>query len=179
MPLSKSPNVFSYWLLPAEPVATALRARIAGLAERYDAVAFDPHVTLYSGQSDDREVAATLAFLRSSFRPMTLVPSVIAHSSRLTKTLYVRLVPSDELGSLADTIRGKARAPSASVLDDPHISLLYQAIGEEERARLAAQIALPAPFLADGVAVIETEVPVDDLDKVRRWRFVGRFRHSG
>jgi hypothetical protein len=178
MPLSKSPNVFSYWLLPAEPVATALRARIAGLAERYDAVAFDPHVTLYSGQSDDREVAATLEFLRASFRPMTLAPFVIAHSSRLTKTLYVRLELTDELRSLAGTIRGKARAPSASVLDDPHVSLLYQAIGEEERGRLAAQIALPAPFVADGVAVIETDVPVDDLDKIRRWRFVGRFRHG-
>jgi hypothetical protein len=179
MPLIESPNVFPYWLLPAEPVATALRARIAGLAERYDAVAFDPHVTLYSGQSDDREVTTTLEFLRASFRPMTLVPTVIGHSSRLTKTLYVRLVLSDELGSLADTIRGKARAPSAFVLDDPHVSLLYQAIGEEEQARLAAQIALPTPFLADGVAAIETEVPVDDLGKIRRWRFVGRFRHSG
>src|SRR6266851_675063 len=171
-------TVFSYWLVPAEPAAAALRAEIARLAERYDAVAFEPHVTLYSGSSDDREVAETLDFLRASFRPMTLVPFVIAQSSRLTKTLYIRLALSDELASLAETIKGRARNPSRSVLDDPHVSLLYQAIGEAERTKLTAQIALPAPFIGDGVTVIETEVPIDNLDQIRRWRFVARFRHG-
>jgi len=172
------PTVFSYWLIPAEPVGATLRARIAQLAERYDAVAFDPHVTLYSGPSDDREVAETLDFLRTSFRPLTLVPFVIAQSARLTKTLYIRLELSSELASLAGAIKGKAREPSGSTLDDPHVSLLYQAIEEAERAKLAAQIALPVPFIADGIAVIETETPVDNLDKIRRWRFGARFRHE-
>src|SRR5260370_6801867 len=105
-------TVFSYWLVPAEPAAAALRAEIAQLAERYDAVAFEPHVTLYSGSSDDREVADTIDFLRKSFRPLTLVPFVIAQSSRLTKTLYIRLELSDELAALADTIQASQRQPS-------------------------------------------------------------------
>src|SRR5713101_187455 len=115
-------TVFSYWLVPAEPAAAALRTEIARLAERYDAVAFEPHVTLYSGRSDDREVAETLDFLRASFRPIRLVPFVIAQSSRLTKTLYIRLELSDALASLAGTIKEKARQPSNSTLDDPHVS---------------------------------------------------------
>src|SRR5712691_3802665 len=171
-------TVFSYWLVPAEPVTAALRAEIARLAERYDAVAFEPHVTLYSGSSDDREVADTIDFLRKSFRPLTLVPFVIAQSSRLTKTLYIRLELSEELAALADMLKGRARQPSNSTLDDPHVSLLYQTIGEAERTKLAAQIALPAPFIGDGITVIETEVSIDNLDQIRRWRFVARWRYG-
>lgn len=173
------PLLFSYWLLPAEPVAAALQAQIADLAARYDAVAFEPHVTLYSGPSDDGEVAATLDFLRQSFRPLRLTPFVVAQSSRLTKTLYVRLELTSELTALAATIKGRARRPSDSRLDDPHVSLLYQRIDEAERMKLAAEIALPAPFAGDGIAVIETETPLEDLDQFRRWRFVNRFRHGG
>ena len=172
------PTLFSYWLLPAEPAASALQAQITSLAERYDAVIFEPHVTLYTGPADDREVAETLDFLRLSFRPPTLVPFVVAQSSRLTKTLYIRLELTAELTSLADAIKGRAARPSQSRLDDPHVSLLYQRIAEPERARLAAQIAVPAPFAGDGVAVIETEIPIDNLDQIRRWRFVNRFRHG-
>ncbi len=172
------PTLFSYWLLPAEPTARALQAQIKSLAERYDAVVFEPHVTLYTGPADDREVAETLDFLRLSFRPLTLVPFVVAQSSRLTKTLYIRLELTPELASLADTIKGRAARPSQSRLDDPHVSLLYQRIAEAERAGLAAQIAVPAPFAGDGVAVIEAEIPIDNLDQIRRWRFVNRFRHG-
>jgi hypothetical protein len=172
------PTVFSYWLLPAEPVAAALRAQIAELAARYDAVAFEPHVTLYSGPSDAAEAAETMAFLRSSFRPLTLAPFVIAQSARLTKTLYIRLELGAELSALAATIKSRARQPSASVLDDPHVSLLYQAIPEAERARLAAQLPVPAPFVADGIAVIETEIPIDNLEQIRRWRFPARWRYG-
>jgi len=170
------PMVFSYWLLPAAPAAAALRQRIDALAARYDAVAFEPHVTLYTGPSDDAEVAETMAFLQGSFRPLTLKPFVLAQSSRLTKTLYIRLELTAELASLAAMLSNRARQKSASVLDDPHVSLLYQRIDEAERARLAAEIALPQPFAADGIAVIETEVPIGNLDQIRRWRFPGRFR---
>jgi hypothetical protein len=171
-------TLFSYWLLPAAPEGAALQAQIASLAARYDAVAFEPHVTLYTGPSDDVEVAATLDFLRRSFRPLTLVPFVVAQSPRLTKTLYIRLELTSELAALAAAIKGKARQPSTSVLDDPHISLLYQRIDEAERARLAAEIALPARFAGGGIAVIETEIPIDNLEQIRNWRFVGRFRHG-
>ena len=171
-------TVYSYWLLPAAPAAAAFKARIDELAVRYDAVAFEPHVTLYTGSSDDGEVAQTLDFLRASFRPLPLAPFVVAQSSRLTKTLYVRLELTPELAALAATLKARARQPSASVLDDPHVSLMYQAIAEDERAKLAAEIPVPAPFMGDGIAVIETEVPITELDQVRRWRFVARFRHG-
>jgi hypothetical protein len=172
------PTMHSYWLVPAEPVAATLRAQIAELAGRYNAVEFDPHVTIYTGRSNDADVPATMRDLRASFRPLTLVPYVIGQSSRLTKTLYIRLELSDELKALSDTIRGKAQAASAYVLDDPHVSLLYQAIGEEERAKLAAQTTVPAPFTADGIVAMETEVPIDNLDQIRRWRFIDRFRYG-
>jgi hypothetical protein len=172
------PTTYSYWLTPAAPAAAAFRARIDELAARYDAVSFEPHVTLYSGPSDDSEAAQTLDFLRASFRPLRLAPFVIAQSARLTKTLYVRLELGPELAALAETLKARARQPSNSTLDDPHVSLMYKALPEDERAKLAAQIPVPAPFTGDGIAVIETEVPITELDQVRSWRFVGRFRHG-
>ena len=175
---SQLPTLFSYWLLPTAPEAAALQEQIARLAGTYDAVVFEPHVTLYTGPSDDGEVAATLDFLRESFRPLRLVPFVVAQSSRLTKTLYIRLELSDELAALAAAIKNRARQPSSSSLDDPHVSLLYQRIDAAERAKLAAEVAVPAPFAGDGIAVIETEIPIEDLDQIRRWRFVNRFRYG-
>ena len=53
----------------------------------------------------------------TSFRPLTLVPFEIAQSSRLTKTLYIRLELNAELTALADMLKRRAHQPSSSTLD--------------------------------------------------------------
>lgn len=171
-------TVHSYWLVPAQAIAAQLRAKIDELAARYDAVRFDPHITIYSGRSTDAEVAATMPELKASFRPLTVAPYVVGQSSRLTKTLYIRLRLTDELTALTERIRARTQAPTDYVLDDPHVSLMYKTIPEAERQRLAQEVPIPAPFVADGIVAMETASPITELDQVRRWRFIERWRYG-
>ena len=171
-------TIHSYWLVPAEPIAVQLRAQIEDLATHYDAVRFDPHMTIYAGRSNDAEVVETMRELRASFRPLTVTPFVIGQSSRLTKTLYIRLRLTEELTAISERIRAKAKEPTDYRLDDPHVSLMYKTIAEAERQRLAQATPVPAPFVVDGIVAMETASPITELDQVRAWRFVERWRYG-
>ena len=171
-------TTFSYWLLPSEPAATALRRQIHNLATATGAPAFEPHVTLYSGPSDEDEVARVVAHLHSFFRPLTIAPYTIAESERLTKTLFVRVRRETGLAALHDAIREHSARASEYTFNDPHVSLLYQALPAAERMARAARIMLPPPFAADGIEAIALETPVTRPEQIRDWRSVARFRYG-
>ena len=49
---------FTLWLTPGEPHRALLRSTISRLAARFDAVEFEPHVTVFCGPSTDAEACA-------------------------------------------------------------------------------------------------------------------------
>jgi len=52
-------TVIAYWLIPSEPAHSFFQRIINDLARRYDAPAFEPHVTIHVGA--DRADAAEKA----------------------------------------------------------------------------------------------------------------------
>ena len=78
------------WLVPASPWHERLGALIGELAGQFDAVVFEPHITLDVGTlRDPSQVSDRLAAAVASHPPMTLVCGGTMHDSEHFRTLFV------------------------------------------------------------------------------------------
>ena len=168
--------VFSYWLVPAEPLRTEMLALMKQLAKRFSAVEFGPHVTIYSGPSTHREAASNVALCAKEFKPITLSPQSLQVSQALTKTFFIQLEPSAGLQAMHDFIKQHSNAASSYVFN-PHISLLYHELPQAVLDQLARNTAIPVgPYRFDTLQVIASEVPTKTVDDIRRWSYHQRVR---
>src|SRR5438270_12986969 len=86
-----------YWLLPAKPQRDLFCAVIRILRRELGAPSFEPHVTLFAATNNDAP-AKVLRQFRS--QPIRLSVRGVAHSAKLTKTLFVRFKPAPALRKL-------------------------------------------------------------------------------
>ena len=136
-------SMISYWLVPDARHRAVFDGLIASLAARYDAPAFEPHVTIYAGLGG--EVDAPGDVVETAVRglgPLTLRPTGVETSAEFTKTLFVAFHPSEALSRLSADLRRLSARPADYALA-PHLSLMYRAMAEAERAVLAASIEVP------------------------------------
>ena len=166
---------YSYWLLPATPFRAKLRPLIEKLAVDYDAVAFEPHVTLYCGKSNDHEANDIAKRISTMCAPIKLIPSSLNHTKSYTKTLYIHFHKSEEARAVSEAIKCNSLSPSDYVFD-PHLSLLYKHMESNEQARLCHELEVPrGAYEFDRLKIIETEIPLARAAQIRSWRTV--FEH--
>ena len=162
----------SLWLTPREPLRSVLRATIRELAVQYDAVEFEPHVTVFCGPSTDDEGRAIVRRIAGQFPPIELTGDRLAHSELYTKTLFVQFHDSAVLWQIFKTAAAYCSQPSNYVLN-PHLSLIYKKLDEGSRRTLCNALDVPmGSYGFDCVRMIETELPIEDEGPVRRWRVV-------
>ena len=143
------------WLLPAEPVRTALAGLLNDLASRYDAPRFTPHITLFAG-IDSRHSApdqASLAQLTDGLAGCAVRVSGVGHSDQLFKTLYLQVAPNDALAALAQRARS-VFVDAGDYRFEPHLSLIYKLLPASEREHLAGELKAPKSFECDTVSVV-------------------------
>jgi hypothetical protein len=100
----------------------------------------------------------------------------IGHTSDFTKTLFVQFHPSPRLSALSDALRQRSAKPSDYVLD-PHLSLIYHSMSEEEKEKVAASLIIPEPDIYfDEVRAIATPISVRDRQDVESWKLLYRKR---
>jgi len=158
--------VIAYWLLPAAPARDYFRETIRLLAAKCDAPLFEPHLTLAMGPDFPGEVNRTLAGLASGSVELRAVD--VAFTSKFTKTLFVRFNSGPPLLKLRDSL-----GVEGDNAFDPHISLLYKNLPEEQQARLAAEIQLPfAAVTFDTVAATRCRLPVATAADVALWESI-------
>jgi len=163
---------FTLWLTPCEPLRTLLRSMVSELAERVGAVAFEPHVTVFCGPSNDAEARAVAARVARQFAPVELTAARLEHSEHYTKTLFVQFQDSARLQRIFQTAAAHYSRSSNYVLN-PHLSLIYKNLNEEIRRKLCETLDVPmGSYRFDRVRMIETEVPIEDCGPIRRWRVV-------
>ena len=158
--------VIAYWLVPAAPFREFFAEIIASLAARYDAPIFNPHLTVAVGP--DSALASERALAGLTTAALELQASGIDFSEKFTRSLFVRFQPSPALRQLRASLGGKEDGGF-----DPHVSLLYQRLPEEEQARLASELQLPfAAVRFDAVAAIRCRIPVETAADVAVWKNV-------
>ncbi|MCP3920693.1 MAG: 2'-5' RNA ligase family protein [bacterium] len=157
-----------WWLLPAHPPGRALRAVIEGLAERFGAPTFPPHVTLASSGFEAVEDVLAAAREESSFE---LSVSGLETTDDVARTLALRFEGEERVRSLTRRILPDARLEGRA---PPHLSLLYQHIDAAERAELASARAPLDAIRFDAIAGMRMFSGELLLDDVPRWSEIAR-----
>jgi 2'-5' RNA ligase len=135
-------KIVTYWLCPAEPERSQFARLIGDLAMRFDAPAFEPHVTVHVTSADREKPGTVLDEIMKGRGPYRLSIRGLDFSDKYTKTLFVQLAPDAELTQLSEDLRRASVSPGDYQLN-PHVSLLYKTMDEETKRRLAASIILP------------------------------------
>jgi 2'-5' RNA ligase len=150
----------------------SLRSTISQLAASFDAVAFEPHVTVFCGPSTEDEARAVARRIANQYSPIELIADRLGHSERYTKTLFVQFQKSARLRRMFDTAAAQFSRRSDYVLN-PHLSLLYKRQPAAERQKLCETLDVPTGiYRFDRIRMIETELPIEDEGPIRRWRLV-------
>lgn len=152
---------------------------IRDLAQDLDAIKFEPHLTVFCGQSSDAEAEATAREIAAKFPPIVMHAVHLDHSDRFTKTLFVQFKESAPARAMSDAARRSFARPSDYVFN-PHLSLLYKRLPEAQQAELCQTLDVPmGTYTFDRIRMIETELPIEDSGPIRRWRRVCDFALSG
>ena len=101
--------MLAYWLIPAEPAHSFFHRVIDDLASRYEAAAFEPHVTLHVGADRADSARQALAESARECTPIKLKPLGIQQSEEFVKTLFVQFALTAELRQLNEIIRDAAQ----------------------------------------------------------------------
>ena len=152
------------WLIPAAAERELFCDIIRILAKQLEATRFEPHLTLC--EVDRKAPAKHLRKVRSG--PLRLRIRGVAHSTKFTKTLYVRCTPNKSLKQLVTDLGG-----DPNELLDPHVSLLYKRLPASMRRELAASIKLLFREINfDQIKTVSCNSPTETQADVRSWRVV-------
>jgi|SRR5215813_406568 len=161
--------VIAYWLVPAEPERSFFQRAINDLAQRYCAPVFEPHLTIHVGSNCTDIAEKALINAACHCKPITLKTLQVDHSSEFIKTLYVRFDMTTQLQQLNQTIR-IATQDSSDYRVNPHLSLLYKRISNDERRLLARSIEVPfSDVKFDSLKAIRCISPTQSHVDVDAW----------
>jgi 2'-5' RNA ligase len=164
--------VIAYWLIPSEPAHSYLQSLINQLARRYNAPAFEPHVTVHVGVNCAEAVDEVLSNAVQGCERVVLRALEVTHSSEFIKTLFVQFAPTTELQQLNQSIRTAAQDSSDYQLN-PHLSLLYRRMSIQERRALAPSIKIPfSEVTFDSLKAVRCISPTRSRADVAAWRVV-------
>jgi 2'-5' RNA ligase len=172
-------TVIAYWLMPSEPAHSCFQQIVNGLARRYDAPVFEPHVTVHVGADHADAAKQAIAHAARECTPITLTPIGIHESEEFVKTLFVQFAVNAELRRFNEII-GNAAHDSSQYHLEPHLSLLYKKMETVTRRELAASIYVPLSEVTfDTIKAVRCLSPTQSRADVEAWRVVAAASLSG
>jgi 2'-5' RNA ligase len=170
-------QAISVWLVPAEPEREDLKLLIERLAQEYQAPVFDPHITLYNATVPQNLLEETMQALGQAVAQnyaFTLNSPRLGYTEQFFKTLFLEIEPQTELTTLQQAIE-KVLNQYGSYEFNPHLSLLYKEMPDEEKAQLANNLIVPQTFRAGEVRIVEPGNPAQDWRTIETWRALEHF----
>ena len=165
-------RMITYWLMPAEPARSHFASVITDLAAKFDAPAFEPHLTVYATTLADENPAEILQRICARYGPTRLTIDGVEYSDEFTKTLFVQFRPSELVTHLSAEFR------QASVIKEehevnPHLSLIYKTLPAETKAEIAKSVGLPfREVFFDSARAVISPSDIKSRDDVEAWRVV-------
>jgi 2'-5' RNA ligase len=164
--------VIAYWLIPTEPARSYFQNIVNDLAERYAAPEFEPHVTVHVGMDCTETVDEVLSKAGRSSKKIALQVLNVSSSSEFIKTLFVQFDVTTQLRRFNQSIRTAAKNSSAYQLN-PHLSLLYKRMSNQDRRLLTHSIEVPFPEVTfDSLKAVRCISPTRSRADVEAWRVV-------
>jgi len=172
-------EILAYWLIPAEPAGSYFKSLIRDLARRFDAPAFEPHVTLYVTESQNEDPAGVLRTTFRNIEPPCLSISAINYSDEFTKTLFVEFRPDEWLARLNEKLRVRSASQREYQLN-PHLSLIYKMMSPETKVQLANSLRLPFDEVHfDSAKAVISPAKIESRADVAAWRVVAEVSFTG
>jgi 2'-5' RNA ligase len=162
----------SIWLVPEDEEASLLRRLIVDLAQRLGAPPFEPHVTLRPGLPGPKAkiIRTTGHLLAADLEAMAVPLGPAEGRSQPFRCLYLPIALTFRLVH-AHALFRSAFAPGDEEPFEPHLSLVYGLLDEEQKGRLAGELAakVPGRVRLGAIEIVRTEGPVET------WQSVARF----
>lgn len=164
---------FSIWLVPRHEDAEILSHAIKELSVRFNAVPFEPHLTLGSGHTIDfQQKVSALQESARLFMPITLGIASIGCSADFFKTLFIQFHENSCLNYIGDTIK-TAIAPESTHNLFPHVSLLYADIPLEKKKELSVSFTIMLEHITfDKVKLVYPSNPDRGWFDIQGWKVV-------
>jgi 2'-5' RNA ligase len=170
--MAEKETILTYWLIPAEPERNYFRTLIGNLAVQFDAVGFEPHVTVYVTRSNKEDPNAVLSQVLKHRGEYRLFLRGLDYSDEFTKTLFVQFEPDAEVTHLSSDLR-RASAVQNDYELNPHLSLIYKTMAHETKRELARSTRLPFTEVRfDSVKVVISPANIKTREDVETWRVV-------
>jgi len=167
--ISKSSRI-AYWLVPTKPERELFCELIRILADELNAPCFEPHLTLCVTRENAQSACRRLE--RVGAKPVRLCIEGLDCSTRFTKTLFVRFRRNRALDHLHASLLATEKK-SASILQDPHLSLLYKRMPTTAKRDLLSGIHLPLSEVAfDSIKVVHCVSPTVTRADIESWQVV-------
>lgn len=161
----------SFWAIPSEPLNNYYQNKIERLAKKYHSMTYLPHITIYTGISTLEESLDILSTCTNK-SPIMLHPISINVSRELSKTFFISYQNNSALQSICKNIRFKMKNPSNYAVD-PHMSLLYKLLKDEEYVRLADCESIKLfPIKIDEICIVHTPMPFVSPDEIADWKII-------
>lgn len=163
--------MFAIWLLPTKNDTKYLSSIITNLSRKFNSPTFLPHITIY-GLVDAPlsiiEDAITTAI--SNLSSFTVKKSEINYSDNIWKTIFINIVPNQELKSINEKLAQKLdQYTNYEFL--PHISLMYKKIARSEKVKVIDNLHIKNEFLMDRIAIQQYSDNVHEWKNVRYFKF--------
>ena len=165
--------LFSIWLVPASPDRATLASLIQGLADRWQASAFLPHITVYSAEIPIAEVSQVIASLpkvSKGLKPFTLKVEGVHQGAEFFKAIYLTLDPQPKLRTLNHRLK-EILGRYGDYSPKPHLSLLYKELSETDRRKIISSLTFPKTIAFNELGYIVHENWRIEHKLVGKWRY--------
>ncbi len=162
---------FSFWLTPAQPYQTRLTAVIRQLARQYDAIPFEPHVTLFVGEHTADENPRQLGDqIAANLPTQQLTVQKLDYTDALFKTLFIAFNDSPELETAVRQIKANLQHPGQYKLA-PHLSLLYKEMPASAKQQIIATLDFDTAVIPfDQIQLVTPNPDTQDWSDIAGWR---------
>ncbi|MBO0720921.1 MAG: hypothetical protein J2P41_08860 [Blastocatellia bacterium] len=160
----------SVWLSPHATDYAALASIITGLSERYGTFNFEPHLTLYSGVCNEREVLqGAINENLIGVEPIALRIAGVHASQEFFKSLFIEFEECSRLSELNRKIKSALKQDSGYILK-PHLSLLYKDLEIDRKWEIARTITMEkTEMIFDEIKFVSPGNKASDWRDVELW----------
>jgi 2'-5' RNA ligase len=162
---------YAIWLMPAQPDREELQTQIETLSQRFSAVPFLPHLTLFAGADKPLAVLqSTVEAVCAEGALLTLMSTGLNVTPAFFQTLFVEFAPHPGLAALAERLQ-RELAPDSARPFHPHLSLLYHDLPWGEKESLRAEIVWDArPIRFDEISIVLPPVGELGWEDIAAWK---------
>lgn len=167
---------YVYWLLLSDESSQVVEEWIEKLKKKIPIPPFAPHLTLsrIPDEPGEYELPAIAGSIASKYPAIHLEADGLDGKQHPYRSLYIKISPSVRLLSLRSELISLLRTEKEPGYN-PHISLVYGSLKENEREKLKEEINLRpgTRFLADRLALVKLE------GTPRQWSIIHTQKLSG